>query len=79
MIRFIKEIFSYLRQYLFTTSLIGICLLIELAFSSLLPLGVKYLVDSAVVPHNREVLLRLLGGSGMYFQPRPDQPGQTSR
>ena len=59
---FLRVVFGYLRPYQAQTWSIAALLLVELAFTTALPLSFKVLIDWAIVPQNRSVLWLLFGG-----------------
>src|SRR5882672_530724 len=57
----IRTLCKYLRPYGWQVSVVGIALLIDIAFFNVWPLSFKYLVEDAVQPRNHRVLLLILG------------------
>src|SRR5262245_765254 len=56
----IRMLCKHLRPYGWQVSVVGLALLIDIAFFNLWPLSFKYLVEDAVQPQNHRALLRIL-------------------
>ncbi len=69
MTQFLRRIlFGYFPPYWKQCGLLFICILTLIAFDTLFPLGVKFLIDYAIVPHNGQMLVLLVVGLvGLYL------------
>lgn len=59
--------FVYLRPYWKWCLLIFLCMLSAIAFDSLFPLGLTFLIDRAIVPQDGAVLVRLIGAMAALY------------
>jgi ABC-type bacteriocin/lantibiotic exporter with double-glycine peptidase domain len=59
--------FVYLRPHWKWCLLIFLCMLSAIAFDSLFPLGLTFLIDRAIVPQDGAVLVRLIGAMAALY------------
>lgn len=57
---FVRRMISWFRPYPWQSLLIGLGLLAEMAWNSILPKSFQHLIDRAIVPHDYQVLLHVL-------------------
>src|SRR5438034_11526820 len=58
---FLRRLLALLGPYRFAALAILVALLIEMGFNGAVPLAFKYLIDQALIPKDRHLLLTLVG------------------
>lgn len=68
LVRLLKQsVFVYLRPYWKAQIVLAITVLLSVLFEIALPLSLKFLIDSAIVPQDGRQLILILGGIGLLF------------
>jgi ATP-binding cassette, subfamily B, bacterial len=63
MTHFLRRILGiYLRPYRKKSTLLFLCLLLTIAFDTIFPLGIKFLIDLAIIPRDARMLVLLVSG-----------------
>ncbi len=63
MMHFLRRIMgTYIRPYRRKSTLLFLCLLLTIAFDTIFPLGIKFLIDLAIIPKDARMLVLLISG-----------------
>ena len=64
---FLSRLLPRVAPYKTAAALVGLTLAVSVAYEALFPLSLKFLIDDAIVPHQRDRLVLILGGLVLFM------------